>query len=149
MYNHEPTLIIDLGGGTVDITAHSVSYGKMKMYQLPHGRLCGGVYVNENFKKLLEALVRDKNLVRYVGDMRTRPDDDTLKNRADLVELLYVEFEFQKVNFTSDAIEKGYDISITIPGSFLDTYGTNFTSIPGVRLLKRGIRLMLTSARVV
>ena len=89
-------LTVDVGGGTIDVTAHQIEDGKMKMHNLPYGRIHGGTVVNENFKTFLAKIVHDEGCRGYVSH------DDSSKRKAELLGILYVKFEQTKRSFASD-----------------------------------------------
>ena len=62
-------LIIDIGGGTVDISAHPV-VEKVETYihvvYPPTGNDCGGTRVNKEFRGFLQTLVQDEGFQRFL-----------------------------------------------------------------------------------
>ena len=53
-YTSQCYLLVDVGGGTVDITAHTVAtQNQIKVVQPPTGNDCGGTKVNKQFKIFL------------------------------------------------------------------------------------------------
>ena len=92
-------LVVDIGGGTVDISAHRVSSAADKYIQVVHpptGNDCGGSRVNKKFEKFLERLVNDEGFSRY---LQKNDPETNAKNSADLNELVNRIFEDQKVIF--------------------------------------------------
>ena len=60
-------LVVDIGGGTVDITAHRLTTSPQQHIDvviLPKGNDYGGSRVNQKFCVFLENLVRDKGFTR-------------------------------------------------------------------------------------
>ena len=121
-------LIVDIGGGTVDISAHKVfsspkasSGPKLQVEELhpPMGNDWGGTKVNLEFSKFLQKLVGDRFFTRYVdtGDWETRT-----ANRFDLDELLNISFEEQKQMFGRVEEEKRKWAVVRLPNSFMDVY---------------------------
>ena len=55
-------LVVDCGGGTVDIAAHKITkqHGRILINDIapPHGSNCGGFAVNDQFEKLLIAILK-------------------------------------------------------------------------------------------
>ena len=42
-------MVLDIGGGTVDITAYQIEDGVIEVIAIPTGNDCGGTKVNEQF----------------------------------------------------------------------------------------------------
>ena len=91
-------MVIDIGGGTVDITAHVAKGDGVEVITIPTGNAWGGTQVNEQFSKMLQDIVGDPDFKKFLehGDQK-----DKVKNRAALNKILYGEFEEQKVTFGS------------------------------------------------
>ena len=70
-YTSSAYMVVDIGGGTVDISAHQVSSAPdhhIKVINTPAGNDCGGSSVNKNdFLKFLETLVGDKDFSEYMA----------------------------------------------------------------------------------
>ena len=121
-------MVVDIGGGTVDITAHRDNAGKCDVVIPPMGNDWGGTKVNQQFAKFLSTVVGDEDFANFtsVGDAKKR-----VSNRAAINKLIYNEFEQQKVVFgenvgnnaeLKDANGLDKETSITLPGSFIDYY---------------------------
>ena len=98
-YQSTQYLVVDIGGGTVDISAHKVSPTPDRHLQVVHpptGNDCGGSSVNNEFKAFLGRLVNDKKFTRYV---QTNDPLTNARHSADLNELVNRTFEIQKVLF--------------------------------------------------
>lgn len=111
-------MVLDIGGGTVDITAHKVSEGYIEVILPPRGNDWGGKRVNEEFKNFLQTLVNDPGFTKY---LHTGKPEITSKNYADLDEIINLTFEEQKQFFG----EKGVcdDVAlISLPYSFMMKY---------------------------
>ena len=127
--------MVDIGGGTVDISAHRFSSSPEEHIEVilpPAGNDCGGSMVNKNFAEFLGELVGDKTFSKYIDS-----GDETLKatHRARLNELINDTFERQKRIFG----EKGGDgskASIRLPYTFVEHYRSR---------LERGIKKMTGS----
>ena len=114
-------LIVDIGGGTVDISVHRVSSTQDRQIEavhLPAGNYCGGSTVNKEFEMFLERLVKDKGFSRY---LHTNDPVKNAKHSADLNELVNKTFEEQKVRFGSKG-GIGSKLSIRLPFTFLKVY---------------------------
>ena len=114
-------LVVDIGGGTVDISAHKVSSTPDRHLQVVHpptGNDCGGSKVNKEFEKFLETLVDDNGFSKY---LQSRDPVINANHSADLNELVNKTFEEQKVIFGSKG-GVGLKVAIRLPFSFLDVY---------------------------
>ena len=108
-------MLVDIGGGTVDIVCHRMSAkGYIEELCHPIGNNFGGTVVNETFQHFLEKFVRDPGLKRYLDD---GTPDQKAENKANLRELLYTTFEREKTNFDTDT-----EYFIRIPASFWRVY---------------------------
>ena len=86
-------IIVDVGGGTVDVSAHRVSTTPiLSVEELHHpvGNDWGGLQVNTSFSDFLQKLVKDRHFTRYlpINDMEAR-----ITNRFELDEILNNCFE--------------------------------------------------------
>ena len=142
-------ILLDVGGGTVDISAH-----KVVNYKSGHpiveetvpcaGNDCGGTKVNGEFVKFLEALVDDIGFTRFLDT----PDRCTnVRNRCEFNNLVNVIFEEQKQLFGSQPEDKRREIVVRLPNSILDIYGNDIASNvkkigPGkVNLVRQNLRI--------
>ena len=113
-------LIVDIGGGTVDISAHCVEKGlepQIKVILPPTGNDCGGTKVNKKFKEFLKYLVKDNEFDRFVSTANTVINS---RNMFVLDVLVNEKFEMQKKVFGED--EKHYRGGIELPSAFFKTY---------------------------
>lgn len=111
-------MVLDIGGGTVDITAHKVTDGCIEVVLPPKGNDWGGKRVNEEFKKFLEALVDDPGFKKFLF---TGSPQATSRNFAELDAIVYQSFEEQKRFFG----EKGVcddEALINLPFYFMTEY---------------------------
>ena len=114
-------LVVDIGGGTVDISAHRLRPTPDQHLQVVHpptGNDCGGSKVNKEFEKFLEKLVNDKGFSKY---LQSKDPATNAKHSADLNELVNKTFERLKVIF---GIKGGVGLKapIHLPFSFLEVY---------------------------
>ena len=127
-YHSTCYLVVDIGGGTVDISAHKVSSAADQHIQIVHpptGNDCGGSRVNKEFERFLERLVNDKGFSRY---LLTTDQAANAKHSADLNELINETFEKQKVIFGrkgGGAAKADSKLAIRLPFTFLDVYKDN------------------------
>ena len=91
-------MIVDAGGGTVDIVVHQVDGESIQSIMPPIGNSHGGTAVNERFSKLLQKLTDDPDFKTFLtncrgGIMKSRV------NKATLSHMLFAFFEDAKVRF--------------------------------------------------
>ena len=120
-------MVIDIGGGTVDITAHVEVDGGIVVQNVPSGNAWGGTQVNEEFSKLLQVIVNDPDFKKF------KAQRDHTQNMAVLNNILYNEFEKQKVLFGQEKME---EIAVCLPRIFIRFYEKDL--IAGAKKL-RGI----------
>ena len=130
-------LVVDIGGGTVDISAHRLSPTPDRHVQVVHpptGNDCGGSRVNKKFEKLLESLVDDKGFSKY---LQSRDPVTNAKHSADLNELVNKTFEEQKVIFGRKGgvgSNPNSRLTIRLPFSFFDMYKDDINN--GIKRMK-------------
>ena len=112
-------MVLDIGGGTVDITAHKVTDGSIQVILPPKGNDWGGKKINEEFKKFLGKIINDPNFHKYLH--ASRNPDITAKNYADLDVIIYQLFEDQKIIFGEKSVCSD-EALIMLPYSFMMTY---------------------------
>ncbi|XP_061183641.1 heat shock 70 kDa protein 12A-like [Saccostrea echinata] len=101
-------LVLDAGGGTVDITVHEVQFnGTLKELDKASGGAWGGTRVDQSFKEMLEEIVGGGMLEEFA-----------LSHTADYIDL-FRDFETKKRNVKDDAPGK---ITIRIPISLQELY---------------------------
>ena len=88
-------MVLDIGGGTVDITAYRIEDGVIEVIDIPTGNDGGGTKVNEQFSHLLQEIVGDPNFDRFLNQNSAC----FATHKAVLNQLLYKEFEEEKVKF--------------------------------------------------
>ena len=129
-------MVVDVGGGTVDITAQMEVDGGIEVISIPSGNAWGGTQVNEQFSQMLQSIVHDQDFSRFLST-----SDLTVKasRHAILTKLIYSEFEMEKVAFGTKSRQQDAlkEISIPLPKEFLQFYTTTLfeketTLIPGV-----------------
>ena len=114
-------LVVDIGGGTVDISAYQISgfpEQHIEVLLTPTGNDCGGAMVNQKFAEFLGELVDDTTFSQYIDT-----GDELLKatHTARLNELIGDTFERQKRIFGKKG-GKGKKVSIRLPFSFIEHY---------------------------
>ena len=124
-YQSKCYLVVDIGGGTVDISAHKVSStadGHLQVVHPPTGNDCGGSRVNKEFETFLETLVNDERFSRY---LQTDDPATNAKNSADFSELVNRTFEVQKIIFGNKGgigARPDSKLKIHLPYDFLEVY---------------------------
>ena len=91
-------IVLDIGGGTVDITAMKqleVSPDRYEVTISPTGNVFGGKKVNEEFRQFLQKIVRDDGFQLFVKNQS--------EHNAILQKMIYHDFEKVKVFFGSNA----------------------------------------------
>ena len=112
-------MVLDIGGGTVDITAHKVTDGSIQVILPPKGNDWGGKRINENFKQFLGSLVDDPEFHKYL--LASKNPESTAKNAADLDVIIYQLFEDQKQIFGGKGV-RDEEALIMLPYSFMMSY---------------------------
>ena len=125
-------LVVDIGGGTVDIASHAIVGGSIEEIATPAGNFWGGTTVNEEFSKFLQKFVGDPNFSRY---LENRSPEDQARHKADLNGLLYTTFESQKKRFGSGEAQDSYTVGF--PHSFSKVYKDSLVK-KGRALNKKG-----------
>ena len=93
-------MVVDIGGGTVDISVHQVgSKGKIDSVTPPIGNEFGGTKINEKFANLLSDIVKDEEFKLF---KRRKP-----AAKGALSDMIYSKFEKEKRRFG----DEGYDAS--------------------------------------
>ena len=121
-------MVIDIGGGTVDITAQHDNAGKCDVVIPPMGNDWGGTKVNQQFAKFLSTVVGDEDFTNFISIGDTKK---CIANRAAINKLIYNEFEQEKVKFgenvgnireLKDAQGLDRETSVNLPASFIEYY---------------------------
>ena len=123
--------VVDIGGGTVDITVHHHDQEQgVKVVISPVGNDCGGTMVNREFAKFLQGIVDDSEGTGFTKFLTTSNRSEHAQRVAVLNEVLFGEFEMQKVSFGSStsghsSLESldGDDLFVKLPPRFTQFYG--------------------------
>ena len=102
-------MVVDIGGGTVDITVHDKSNGRISVVLPPMGNTWGGTTINEAFSAILEEIVGDKGFESFIKSKSNQA-------KAILNKIIYGEFEEKKKNY------KKNQIVLTLPHLFVSFY---------------------------
>lgn len=126
-------MVLDIGGGTVDITAHKVSdAGTIEVILPPCGNDWGGKKINEEFKFFLGDLIGDPTFEKYISTGDAGKDS---KHNADLDMLVNQTFEAQKKIYGSKEEYTCEDEAlIRLSHTFMNTYETDL--MKGIAALK-------------
>ncbi|XP_011408136.1 PREDICTED: heat shock 70 kDa protein 12A-like [Amphimedon queenslandica] len=109
-------MVVDIGGGTVDITVHDKSNGGISVVLPPMGNTWGGRTINEAFSMLLQKAVDDKGFESFIKS--------NASNKAEINRLVYEDFEEQKKLFGN--VTPGIDeMVLELPRPFIRNYGGN------------------------
>ena len=121
-FKEDSYLLVDIGGGTVDIVSHRIIEGHFEEIDLPKGNAWGGVTVNATFQKFLGQALEDPNFSSYIG---SDVEDNEIRagNEKDLDSFINKEFEEIKQDFTDyNEDECPESFTITLPMSLWDKY---------------------------
>ena len=115
-------MILDIGGGTVDISIHKLNASNEVEVILPtRGNAWGGTTVNTEFKQFLGQLVNDPKFNKYVDAKPER----RAKHSADLDRIVYQLFENQKKFFGKKEECSKDKAIINLPYTFMKVYGND------------------------
>ena len=101
-YQHQANnsyLVLDIGGGTVDITTLMYTEDGYKLGTLPLGNTSGGMKVNNVFSDFLQQLVDDHNFARFRSGGAWFSNKPLPEYQAALSGMIYYDFEKLKVEF--------------------------------------------------
>ena len=124
----EHFIVIDIGGGTVDIASHAIKEDRIgEVAATLAGNFCGGTTVNERFSEFLQDCVDDLKFSHYIQS--GAPEVKT-QHKADLSAFLYGKygFETEKMRFGSG----------DGPSSFYFQFPQSFWKLYKDALLKSG-----------
>ena len=127
-------IVIDIGGGTVDIASHKIVDGRIEEIVIPVGNFWGGTTVNEKFSEFLGDFVDDPKFSKYI---ESSSPEINARHKADLITLLHNRFETQKRRFGSG--EPGKSYVVEFPHSFLKLYEDSLVK-KGKELKSKGDR---------
>ena len=101
-------MVVDIGGGTVDISVHQVgSEGKIDSVTPPIGNEFGGTKINEKFANLLSDIVQDKEFRSF---KRKKP-----AAKGALSDMIYSKFEKEKKRFGDEGYNASSESKILLP----------------------------------
>ncbi len=129
-------IVIDIGGGTVDITAHRHDQNKgIEVITEPMGNDCGGMKVNHEFSKLMQKIFRDVSSddtpLKFPRFFNAMEQASIAARHAIVNFLIHKEFEEAKALFGSKACGKppyndsNEEVTIKIPFEMMSFYGSD------------------------
>ena len=118
-------LTVDIGGGTIDVTAHQVERdGRMKVYNLPCGKICGGTTVNQAFRTFLgKEVVHDEEFKTYLKH------NSNTNCHAELMTIVNQKFERTKTDFGCVMNVEYWPVEIR-SASFVEFYKDQLCLLP-------------------
>ena len=128
-------MVIDAGGGTVDISVHHEVNGSIEVVNTPSGNAWGGTMVNEQFSILLQNIVDDIGFKKFTS--HSSDDKDKAKNCAALTKIIYREFESQKVKFGDEFSGQAVSddaVAVALDNRFVKFYGDQNITEGALRL---------------
>ncbi|GIQ81679.1 heat shock protein 70 family protein [Kipferlia bialata] len=102
MQEGETFMVVDAGGGTVDLTVHTLQDGLLAEVARGHGDTCGAAFVNDAFMQHVRHQLRDED--DYV--------DRTLAKHPSDAASLHKEWELKKYQVSADGEDA---VSIALP----------------------------------
>ena len=130
-------MIVDVGGGTVDITANKVDDSHdIHVLRSPTGNDCGGIMVNLEFMKMLQLIFGEKptNIKHgssledcFPGFLPSSDPDLSALRKSALNLLIYQRFEDEKERLGNKigvhSSSGDEEMKIKLPGKILECYG--------------------------
>ena len=136
-------LVVDVGGGTVDIVAYRVNHSHMEVIHQPAGDAWGGTKINLEFKIFGEEIIGDRGFSKYVN---TENEATNATHLSHLNELVYETFESQKTIFGDKELDNDGKISVQLPYTFFKKYELELIS--NVPTMQRDVRLSGSELRI-
>ena len=130
-------MVLDIGGGTVDIAIHDLKTdSSINSVLPPTGNDWGGTRVNKEFSLLVQDILDDKNFESFC----TSPNNEAVHN-AIITNLVFHEFDRYKKNFCDkkgddddDDDDFNDDVYITLDHRLVKFYGVKKKVLSGVEL---------------
>ena len=114
----ETYLVVDCGGGTVDIATHGISNGHVQELAPSAGNMSGGTTINETFRHFLSCFIGDPGFTRYFSV----PDPVKRSKRvSDINKIVYTAFEEQKIIFGNQERKDSFVVEFTY--AFIQDFG--------------------------
>ncbi|XP_011409828.1 PREDICTED: heat shock 70 kDa protein 12A-like [Amphimedon queenslandica] len=126
----EQYIVLDIGGGTVDITAQerNKETGEIAVILAPQGNDCGGMVVNKEFGRILQKLLGENETNEFFNletsfQRLLYSDDGTLKALINYG--LFNDFEMQKEIFGRSSNDDA-ELVVKIPHKITQQYGMEY-----------------------
>jgi hypothetical protein len=125
-------MILDIGGGTVDIAIHDLVADKNVNSMLPPtGNDWGGTKVNKEFSNLLQNLTGDKDFEQFCSV----PNKEA-SHKAVIFNLIFQDFENEKQRFGANSNKDDSVYYIQLDHRLVKFYKDNFKAMKGVEFDK-------------
>ncbi len=142
-------LIVDCGGGTVDIATHGIISAHVHELAPSAGNMSGGTTINEKFHVFLSSFVDDPGFTQYFSVY-----DAVEKSRrmSEINKIVYTTFEDQKMCFGNQERD---DFVLEFPFAFAVEFGERMEEKAGslnhtnVQIEEDGSRMRLSRAKMV
>ncbi|XP_011404156.1 PREDICTED: heat shock 70 kDa protein 12A-like [Amphimedon queenslandica] len=116
-------MVVDIGGGTVDVAIHTLHSNKVDSILPPTGNVWGGMKVNHEYSRMLQSIVCDPQFQRFCTTVSHH--ETSHKVLANMH--ISLTFEEKKKSFckfhNSSLSEK--KINIRLPNEMIDFYGAD------------------------
>ncbi len=142
-------IIVDCGGGTVDIATHGIIGGHVQELASSAGNMSGGTTINERFQVFLSSFVDDPGFNEYfsVADAVEKS-----RRKSEINKIVYTKFEDQKLCFGNQERD---DFVVEFPFFFARKFGELMEEKAGglnhtnVQIEEDGSRMRLSHAKMV
>ena len=113
-------MIVDCGGGTVDIATHGIVGVHVEELVPSAGNMSGGTTINERFRDFLSDFVGDPDFVQYLNVPRAA---DKSKRVSEMNSIVYTKFEEQKICFGNQVPGSKESFVVEFPFAFAQDFG--------------------------
>ncbi len=140
--NVDNYLIVDCGGGTVDIATHGIVGGHVQELAPSAGNMSGGTMINERFQEFLSDFVGDPDFVQYFNVPKAA---DKSKRVSVINTIVYNKFEEQKKCF---GLQEPGTFVVDFPFAFAQHFGELMEikgrTVTNVQIEDDGSRMILS-----
>ena len=146
----ENYMIVDCGGGTIDIVTHSIVGKNVEELAPPEGNFYGGTEVNKEFENVLSSFLDDPGFTEFLNTDNTAMNG---QRSAEIHKLVYTTFEEQKIIFGDDYKKSSYAIQfprlfVTHFKSKLDQKQAELGSDSSIRIEEDGWQIRFSSKKM-